>query len=119
MAFALFFSAPELRTIAVQLARPDLPATLRSNAARIWDGGFNKWQSPRPAPYVRAKGNPFKRLTVVQASPHLMGFRSLLAGIVDAFPTDPNAQALAPIISALDLGTLGNNDVAVEPWAIG
>jgi len=116
MAFALFYDDSDLRTIAIQLARTDLPSNLKTTAATVWDHGFASWQVATGAPYVRLEGDAFTRVLVVSSSVHLTAFRNLLRDIAAAFPSDPNAQYMAAIADDISSGTLGDNSAAQEPW---
>ena len=116
MAFALFYDDSDLRTIAIQLARTDLPANLKATAETVWDDGFQSWQIATGAPYGRLEGDAFTRVLVVSSSVHLAAFRDLLNDIAAAFPSDPNAAYMGNIAADLSSGTLGANSSAAEPW---
>ncbi len=92
MAFAIFYDDSDLRAIAIQVARADMPANLAVNAQLLWDGGINTWQTALGAPYVRLEGDAFTRITVVQCSIGLQGLSDLLYAIAAAYPNDPAAQ---------------------------
>lgn len=117
MAFALFYDDTDLRRIATQLTRPDLPTAVKANAVLAWDNGFKRWQVAEGATYDRLQGDPFTRVTVISASNmHLSQFVSLLRSIASAFPADSAAEYMDAIANDLESGTFGNNDSAIEPW---
>lgn len=118
MAFALFYEEGDLRSIATQLTRIDLPNNLANTAATFWDGGFKDWKLPYGPPYDKVEGDPFIEMTVVQHM-QLSAFRDLLYAIAAQFPNDPNAEYMHAIADDINSPPFGDNSAAVEPWSVG
>jgi hypothetical protein len=116
MSYAIFYDEVDRGAIARQLARPDLPPALATQAAKHWDGGFKNYQTAPGAPYARLEGDETTSALEVSAQGGLADLVVLLRGIAAAFPADPLANYMAAIADDLESGTLGNNSAAKEPW---
>lgn len=116
MAYAIFYDNSDRAAIARQLARLDLPAALREQAIRHWDGGFKKYQTAPGASYARLEGDETTTALEITAQGGLVDFVVLLRGIAASFPGDPNANYMDAIADDIESGTFGNNSAAKEPW---
>ena len=102
MAFAIFYEIEDLQRMATQLADASLPAKLRGDINKYWNGGFNGWAT---APYGWRPGDTYEHerrthyLIITYGT--LAEFRQLLVDVANALGTD---AAKVLISFAADMG---------------